>query len=271
MTDISNTDREGTAAVEAKPGYKPVGAARSAVRILRFLAGEPQPLGVTAIARALDIYPGTCFNILKTLHEEHFVAFDPATKTYGLGHGVLELSHGLLRSSGYLDSVRPRLRRLCADFAVTTYLFKVDDRDHVVIVDAVGSGTAIDVQVSVGRRLSPYQGAMGRVVAAHRGKRARDIAATLDRIPWQDRPSDDSFDADVAQASLKGFGVDRDHMVRGLSSVAVPIVRNDGHLSLILSAIGLTSDLGDPRLAALAAEMSDIARTFPSAFSLMRD
>jgi len=259
-------------AKETQPrGYKPVGAARAAVRILRFLAGAPTPLGVTAIARELDLYPGTCFNLLKTLHEEQFVAFDPVSKTYSLGHRVLELSHGLLRSAGYLDMVRPRLREISNAFQVTIYLFKLDRSDRVVIVDSVGAGTTIDVQVSTGRRISPYQGAIGRIVAAHRFKTAAELRDILDRIPWQDRPSDERFDREVAEARVRGYGLDRDMMVRGLSAVAVPVLRDDGALALVLSAVGLTSFLNDTRLPELAGELREIAKTFSHMVTLLRD
>jgi DNA-binding IclR family transcriptional regulator len=70
---------------------------------------------------------------------------------------------------------------------------------------------------------------------------------------------------------VRGYGVDRDTMVRGLSSVAVPVLRDDGALALVLSAIGLTSYLTDARLAELAAEMQEIAKSFSHMVTLLRD
>src|SRR3546814_1822672 len=62
----------------------PVAAVVNAVTILRHLAAHPGQ-GVNAIARATGLSPSTCFGILKTLVDEHFVELDPDSKFYRLG------------------------------------------------------------------------------------------------------------------------------------------------------------------------------------------
>lgn len=250
-------DQEGnSAAVAKRRNFKSVNAAISTVRVLRHLAHETRPLGVSAIARDLGLYPGTTYNLLQTLVTQGYVMFDDRAKTYRLGFGVLELAHGLLRSTGYIDVVRPRLRDTSETHGVTTYLFRVLGESRVVMLDTAGSGTAIDMQFSPGRHISPYQGAMGRAYAAARGERAEDLADILSLIPWQNRPTDAELNRQIDEAGHRGYGVDRDNLFRGLTSVAVPVRAEDGSVVLFVSGIGLSSNLDDKRLVALAEDLA---------------
>jgi DNA-binding IclR family transcriptional regulator len=78
---------------------KPVGALVSGLSVLRYLAGTSVPVGVTRIARDLDLHSSTCFNLLKTLVHERLVNFDDSNKTYTIGLGVVELAKGALEQS----------------------------------------------------------------------------------------------------------------------------------------------------------------------------
>jgi DNA-binding IclR family transcriptional regulator len=58
------------------------------------LAYSDTSLGVASIACETRLNVSTTFNILRTLRKKGIVVFDPQTKTYRLGLGVLTLSEG---------------------------------------------------------------------------------------------------------------------------------------------------------------------------------
>lgn len=64
--------------------------------VLRYLAAAQTPVGVSRIARDLELNPSTCFNLLKTLVHEGLAVFDETTKTYSVGLGLLALAKGTL-------------------------------------------------------------------------------------------------------------------------------------------------------------------------------
>src|SRR3546814_7451575 len=55
----------------------------SAFEILHYLAANPSQ-GVTSIARAVEMSPSSCFNILRTLAHEGLISFNPQTKKYAV-------------------------------------------------------------------------------------------------------------------------------------------------------------------------------------------
>src|SRR6202011_3804977 len=96
-----------------------------AVAILRYLAAQPAPTGVVAVARSLGINPSSCFNILKVLSTESFVSFDALKKTYTLGSGAVALARHALdpENAGLLG--RDVLRGLSDQFDATSTLWRV--------------------------------------------------------------------------------------------------------------------------------------------------
>src|SRR4051812_30384660 len=75
---------------------KPVGAVLAVVKVLRFLSDNPEPIGASHLAKNVGLYPSTCFNILRTLAQDDLISFDPATKMYALGLGVIDFARGFL-------------------------------------------------------------------------------------------------------------------------------------------------------------------------------
>ena len=55
---------------------KLVGALASGLAIVRYLAVAGAPVGVSRIARHLELNASTCYNLLKTLVHERLVVFD---------------------------------------------------------------------------------------------------------------------------------------------------------------------------------------------------
>ena len=74
-----------------------------AAAILRLLGKSDTPLGVQVIARELGLVPSTCLYVLRALAEEELIAFDPDTKRYALGAGLLTLARQWLRRSQFAD------------------------------------------------------------------------------------------------------------------------------------------------------------------------
>ena len=75
------------------PPEKLVGALSSGLKILRYLASSSTPIGVTRIAKDLELNASTCFNLLKTLVHERLVTFDESTKTYSMVSSAVLRNH----------------------------------------------------------------------------------------------------------------------------------------------------------------------------------
>jgi DNA-binding IclR family transcriptional regulator len=234
---------------------KPVNALARGITILRYLQAREEPAGVIQIARDLAINASTCFNLLRTLAHERLVVFDPATKKYAPGLGLLELARGVLKQGGYVRLVHPRLERIADQYSVTVMLWQLVSPARALLVDLAESPTPVRVQLSVGQRLPSLIGALGRCFAAHLGLSKEQVRTMFKELRWQDPPTFKQYWSEVEEARRDGFALDIGRYNKNFTTVAAPILGPDGLATMAISAIAFSNDLGRAHLLRLASDL----------------
>jgi DNA-binding IclR family transcriptional regulator len=74
-----------------------VPAATRALRVLRFLASQPDPVPLDRIARTCGLPRSTAYHLLAAMIEEGFVVHLPEEHRYGLGVAAFEVGSGYSR------------------------------------------------------------------------------------------------------------------------------------------------------------------------------
>lgn len=238
---------------------KPVGALVAGVRVLRYLAGTSAPVGVTRIARELDLHSSTCFNLLKTLVHERLVNFDDSSKTYSIGLGVVELAKGALEQTSYVRLLRPHLEAVAARHGVTATLWQRMPGERVLLVDRADNASAVRVHMSIGQRLPMYVAALGRCMAAHSGLGADELRARVGQVRWDTEPAFEAYLADVDAARRLGYAVDREHYVRGVTTASAAILDSGGQPIMAISAVGFAAQLDASAVQSLGEDLRDRA------------
>jgi len=97
-------------------------AVDEAIAILtQFSTGEPQ-LGVSELARRLDLAKSTAHRLLESLMEAGVVAKDPGTRRYMLGRQIVQLGYTAIYSDPLLHVALPYLHYLAGQLSEATYL-----------------------------------------------------------------------------------------------------------------------------------------------------
>jgi len=89
-------------------------SARRALKILAAVGDSGRPMGVTEIARALGIAPGTAFRGLDALQNAGLLTRHPAAQRFVLGPAALGLRQSLLAQFRIRDVCLPYLRQLAS-------------------------------------------------------------------------------------------------------------------------------------------------------------
>ncbi|CAM3996686.1 IclR family transcriptional regulator [Bordetella bronchialis] len=251
-------DRSGTAR-HAEGGErvvgKPVGAIVSGLAVLRALHRAQRPQRASEVARETGLHRGTAFNILRTFQREGLVAYNEREQTYSIGIMVLELAHGVLRTSGLLDVVRPEMFSLAERVGVTVALAKVEKTYDLVLLDFVGGGFRVDSYFSVGRRSPPFSGASGLVMAAFSGATPERVQAAYGQTEWFRRPSFEEYVERIEATRARGYALDCGDRRRGLTQIAVPIFAQAGPLALVLTAVNFSYTMTEQKIAEVAEAM----------------
>lgn len=238
---------------------KLVGALSSGLRVLRYLASASTPVGVSRIARDLDLNSSTCFNLLKTLVHERLVTFDDVTKTYAIGIGLVELAKGALEQASYVRMLHPHLEEIAIRHRVTATLWQRTSDERVVLVDRADNASAMRVHMSIGQRLPIYIAALGRCMAAHSGLTPAELRSRISELRWEDGPSFDEYLSDVEEVRKRGYAVDAGNYVRGVTTVSAAVLDGARSPVMAISAVGFSAQFSKTAIRALGEDLRDRA------------
>ncbi len=246
---------------------KVVGALASGLAIVRYLSIAGAPVGVSRIARHLDLNSSTCFNLLKTLVHERLVEFDESTKTYRVGLGLVELAKGALESASYVRLVHPHLEAVAAGHTVTATLWQRASDDRVVLVDRADNNATMRVHMNIGQRLPLFVSALGRAMAAHAGLSRTELRRRFDALRWDDAPGFEAYLRSVEEARQRGYGVDGGCYVRGVTSVSSAVLDSSGRPVMAISGTGFTAQLPRTKVKLLGESLRERAHLVSRALS----
>lgn len=241
-------------------GEKLVGALLGGIRIMRYLNGIGEPVGVSRVARDLGLNPSTAYNLLRTLVHERLASFDPERKTYVPGPGLAELAAVAPDRSDHLRLARAHLRRMAAEHDITAMLWHRSDDEHAVLIDAVESPAAVRIRMDIGQRLPLLVGAMGRCFAAHEGLGREDLRERFARLRWQHTPSFDEYCHGIERVRDEGFAIDEGDFAQGVTIVSGAIRGDDGRAVMAMSALGFSAQLVGGALTRVADDVVSCTR-----------
>ena len=120
-------------------GQVPQPASR-ALRVLRFLASQPDPVPLDRITRACALPRSTAYHLLGAMIEEGFVVHLPDEHRYGLGVAAFEVGSGYSRQEPLQRISRRHLAELVDRTGCTSHLAVLHGRDVLYVRRGAGPG-----------------------------------------------------------------------------------------------------------------------------------
>lgn len=250
---------------DTAPHPKLVGALVSGISILRYLAANNMPLGVTQVARDLNINPSTCFNLLRTLVHEGLVVFNADTKTYQVGLGLVEIAHSALNSASLVRMIQPLLDDISKENQVTLTLWHKIPGERVMLIANASSGSVISIHMSIGQRLPYFVGALGRCFAAFSGMTKQQLKAAYGRIRIENPASFEDWYNSLDEVRKSKYAIDEGNFSRGFTTISSPIFGADGLPVMTVSAIAVTAQLDSEKLEKIIAAVTRATSTVTAA------
>lgn len=225
-----------TQVLRTGPKGKMVGAVESASKILQYLRSTANPVTVTQITRELSLNSSTCFNLLATLVKEDFVQFDPYTKTYQIGFGVVALAKGALQHSTELRILRPHLEKIARRHDIMATVWRRIGEDRSMLVSTAESEAPLRIHAAIGTRGPLLLGASGRVFAAFLKLSDADMRERFDELRWIRPLSFETYRREVAETLRTGWAIDDGYYYPGTVSVSAPVYDSSATLNFCCSA-----------------------------------
>lgn len=198
---------------------------KKAFKILQAVADSNTGLGVSDLAKSLDIGKSTVHGITVALEELGILARDPVHKKYNVGYTLFELGRKAYKKIELWDVAKASMENLMEEVGETVFLGTLNG-DHVTILNLVESQNQLKITSPPGTRIPLLVGATGRVFLAQlEEKRAREIVIKKGLTRYTSKSVTDPrrFLKEVDEARGRGYAVDQEEYILGLNAIAASI------------------------------------------------
>ncbi len=222
-----------------------------ALAVLSFIAERsPDPVGVSTVARDLDLPKAVAHRILKELTGNRFLRFDESTKQYRLGAGALSIGLAAMRGVD-VSSVARRHMRALVEATGETATLSVRQGHSRVYIDQVLSPHEIRMSISLGSVHPLFAGSSSKAILAALDD--DEIAEYLEHvaltpITGATITSLDQLREDLAQTRRQGYAVSVGERQAGAASAAAAIRLASGDVFGSLSVCGPSDRIPGDRL-----------------------
>jgi DNA-binding IclR family transcriptional regulator len=214
-------------------------------------------MGVNHLARELSLVPSTCLHILRVLADEGLVRFDPGTKRYSIGLGILPIARSALEQSSFASIIEPRLTQLSRNFGGTAVATQLADTDHMIVVALSRTQQPFRLQVDLGSRFPALISATGRCHAAFNlaDLPVGQLRARFEKLKWDNPPSYRAWKRQVDDVRAGGFAVDHGNYMNGVTILAVPFLNVGRRMTHSIVAIDIAERFDAIGITSVADEM----------------
>ncbi|MEX2195926.1 MAG: IclR family transcriptional regulator [Thermoleophilaceae bacterium] len=215
----------------------------SSGRVLDLFTVVAPEWGVTQVAGELGMSKSKAHSLLASLSDVGLLRRTDRGR-YRLGWRLLGLNRVLTDTTDFRCQARPVLEALCGHFGETVHLGALDD-GRIVYVDRIQGRGAAPIPVSAtGSAMPAHATGVGKVLLAHLAPAVLDAVVERHGLPALTKRTitdvDDLRDQ-LALVRARGFAVDGEEAVPGISCVAARIVGVDGD---VVAAISIAAPTG---------------------------
>ena len=254
---------------EQVAGTQTITRALSVLRVLRDAEGD---VGVTELARALNLHASTAHRIVRALVAAGYVAQNTQTERYRLGRAAFLLGRAAGRTLGF-DAAMPLLEQLGESTGESVNLV-VRDGDEGLVVLRVESQQPLRFTQPVGARIPLYCTSTGKALLAFAGDLHAEVArlGELKRLTSTTITSPRDLLRDLEEIRDRQYSINMGERVPGVCGVAAPVPGTDGIASAALAVQGPQIRIPDERVAELGVLVIETARAIaaimPSGYQL---
>jgi IclR family transcriptional regulator, KDG regulon repressor len=218
---------------------KPATTVTKVCRILDQFKNRPS-LGITDLARSLQMLPSDVHRIVSSLQLYGYVEQNPETKRYHLGAGLLRLGLTTRQRNVFQEKGRAVLVRLSASLDAATHLALLDNgRGEVFLADQVDHPALNIFQSRLGSTTAIHSTALGKTIMA--GMDAGTFQRALERcgLPKSTGRTITEMPALERELDLirqRGYATDSEESTEGACCIGSPLRNCTGMVIGAISA-----------------------------------
>ncbi len=208
-----------------------VPAATRTLKVLRFLAAQPDPVPIERLASALELPRSTAYHLVNAMIEQGFVTHIAEERRYCLGVAAFEVGIGYARQAPLQRIAHRPLAALVDRIGHSAHLAVPHGRDVLYVLEERAPGRA-PLVTDVGVRLPAHLTASGRAILA--ALPASQVRALYpDKTAFVDRhgrgpQSLSALRSVLSETRQRGYAAEDGEVTPGFASVAAAVLDHNG-------------------------------------------
>lgn len=215
----------------AAAGDGGVQAVALAFELVEYLAARREPVGVTALARALSMTKSRVHRYLRTLAQLGYVT-QTGDEKYGVGERLTRMARRMNEKFDLARIAEPTLRALRDTLGHFSVVSGVEPEGIRVLATA-SANSVMEIGVKRGALLGFHYSAQGKVALAF-GEAAlaeRVLHAPLEMLSPKTVTDPRALRREIARVKQQGWAVAPDEATLGVNALAAPIFEAGGSLA----------------------------------------
>jgi DNA-binding IclR family transcriptional regulator len=230
-----------------------VPAATRCLRVLRFLASQPEPVPLDRIRQACDLPRSTAYHLLQVMAEEGFVDHLEHEHRFALGVAAYEVGSGYSRHEPLQRIARRQLSSIVDATHESAHLTVLHGRDVLYVLEERAPRRP-SLVTDIGVRLPAHLTASGRaILAALPVAQVRALYPDRDAFTQRHETGPTSLTelrALLTDTRARGYATEDGEVTPGFSSVASAVIDHGGHpVAAVAITFATESDAARTQLA----------------------
>lgn len=243
---------------EAPPSL--TGSLPKGLALLELLSSDDAPMGVTTLARHLDMPKSGVHRLLQVMRASGWVRQTPDGE-YECTLKLWELGQRLANRVDLRKAAAPAMRTLAAQTRETILLSILDGAD-VLYIDVIDSSQPVRVHTNPGDRAPAFCMATGKAMLAHAPEALVEAAVgKLEVFTPLTITSREQLDAELERVRRKGFALNRGEWSGGVRGIAAPIFDSRGQVVAAISVGGPGERMTETAVRQIAPLVVEAARS----------
>ncbi|MDY0236103.1 MAG: IclR family transcriptional regulator [Gudongella sp.] len=238
-----------------------------ALDLMLLLYSRGQGIGVSEIARDLDLHKSTVHRILATLENKGFVYKNIETDKYWLGLKIYAMGLLVGEKLSLTDIIRPFAKELFEEFGevVNVSILDKDPKSiykSVIILKESKNNKVLSVNPNVGSSSDPNISSVGKCLLAFGENIEIEKFKDVEFNKYTKHTIDNYEDLiiELEDVKQKGYAIDREEQEIGLYCIGAPILDKNGNAMAAISISGPTARMKNKNLDKKIEKLVEVAK-----------
>jgi len=231
-----------------------------ALDIIEVLSEESDGLGITEIAKRLQMSKSTVHRIATTLLDRGYLAKD-RNGSYKIGLELIRAVGCYINSLELQTEARPYVAKITGELGLTCHL-GVLDGDEVVYIEKMDVFSNVRLYSQIGVHVHAYSCSLGKcLLSNYSAEEVRHIMSNCQFVRFTDKTlsSIDELIADLDLVRRRGWALDDEESEIGHRCLGAPIYDYRGDIIAAISASGPTTVFTEDRVESVASYLTEQA------------